>query len=989
MLRLTDVLNIERKYENINVIKAFLQEPRSHIEYQAAFFVILDILAGLKYYEELYQTGKNQVKDFLNQPKTDYLENILKIMFDASLKLEYFSDAKYYLDVRKNVVSLKNEYDLSYDEIKYKKALNMDYEEDIERLLTLEIKEGLKKELLIELYYLKKAKSLYEDTYKIIKNLEKYDLDETLRKEHLITLLNLKDYKQALEKANYYIRRYKNDTFPLYALISSHIELDELYKAVRIEADYEEFIEKQNDEYKEMMYELFIDLYEKLNNKLSINLYKDKLKKLKSKPKLKPEEKAVKLTEKEVIIEKVKTNSLLYLEFTSKLINDVKNADPLLSLRDFFRLIFIEVEKVIKFFEVLIYINREQSNLFHYKVERLYDKRVLPSDLEHTYILDVYNQKLEITDKLFNLKSQKNIINQKEYVENMYVYSFYLDNEGVMSFHFKENIIDPSSYYDILNVIKELIDYKLTQENVLKKLKMTNNFYDKLLKGPLLAYREMDENVSIYNDEAKTMLGLETYTHFETFLQNISYDHIKEYEKIIKELFQKVGLKKEITYTYLNKTIKEKLYSIKRMDETIIMSVFEDNTDLVNETKTLVKEATLDEETHLLNKNMLKNALPEILKDKAAFLLIDFYDEIKTIYGYDEYQMFFKEFAQITKKFFKDGTTYRIEFNKLLVILNINDIRSVTNITKDYINYLENYNSQVLKFEKFKTTIGILRYPVVTVERNLDKLLRYLHIGVEKAKRNSENYSFFSFKDYETEVFEQEIINHLNLAIENKTFILNFKQITDIRKNLIWQYESDLKIPNLAVDGKYISYVAKKRNRIYALELHHIELVLAFLLKLEEETERLIKVLIPISKDTFLQPNFNQELIELIKKYQIPNEFISLKLDFDLRPNYYVQKLKELTDFGLTIHTTSLDLALNYEINYLHQDYRPDNLKWQTFLDYINKLMESNKHGFVVRNVKTKLEREKLAKLNVAYIEGPIYIEIKDIDLISKIKESL
>lgn len=987
MLRLTDILRLERKYENINVIKAFLEKPRSHIEYQAAFLVILDILFTLNKYEELYLTGKNQVKDFLNQPKSDYIDKILKIMFDTSMELQYFSDAKYYLDQRRNVVSFKQEDEVSLDEIKYKKALNMEYEDDIERLLTLDIKEGIRKELLIELYYIKKSKSLYNEALKAILALEKYDLDENLRREYLKTLISLKRYNEVLEKAKYYLKRYPNDTYPLYATIYSYFELEDYYKAVRLEADYESFVEKQDDDFKRLIYPLYVNLYEKIDNKLSINLYRNKLKKIKLKPTLEVEEKAV--IEKEVVITKTKTNALMYLEFTSKLISLVKEADPLLSLRDFFRLIFIEIEKIINFFEVVLYIERDQSNLFHYKVERLYDKRVLPSDLEHTYISEVFKNQNEITDKLFNLRFQKNITNQKEYVENMYIYSFYLNNKGVISFHFKENIVDPSSYYDILKVIKELIDYKLTQENVLKKLKSNANFYDKLLKGPLLAYREMTDHISFYNDEAKQILDVDTHTHFETFLQNISYDNVKEYEKIVKELFQKVGSKNEITYKYLNKTIKETLYSIKRMDETIIMSVFEDNTDLVNETKTLVKEATLDEETGLLNKNMLKNALNEILKDKASFILIDFYDEIKTIYGYDEYKLFFKEFAQITKKFFQDGTTYRTEYNKLLVVLPINDIRSVTNIIRNYINQLEQYDSQVLKFEKFKTTIGILRYPVVTVERNLNKLLRYLHIAVEKARRNQEGYQFFSFKDYETEVFEQEIINHLNLAIETRSFQISFKQITDLRKNIIWQYESSLKIPNLAVDGKYISFVAKKRNRIYALEMHHIELVLAFLLKLEEETERLIKVLIPISKETFLQPNFNKELIELINKYEIPSEFISINLEFDLRANYYVQKLIELTDFGVSIHTNSLDLALNYDINYLHQDYRPDNQKWQAFLNYINKLMESSKHGFVVRNVKTKLERERLQKLDVSYIEGPIYIEILDSELIQKIKESL
>jgi len=351
---------------------------------------------------------------------------------------------------------------------------------------------------------------------------------------------------------------------------------------------------------------------------------------------------------------------------------------------------------------------------------------------------------------------------------------------------------------------------------------------------------------------------------------------------------------------------------------------------------------------------------------------------------------FFKEFAQFTKKCFSDGKTYRFDFNQLFVIIPYNDIRSVTKTVKDYLKTLEAYESKVLKYEKFNVNMGILRYPVVTIEKQKEKLYRYLDIALEKAKRErKEKYEFFVYRDYEDELFEQQVIDHLNVAIENKNLGLIFNQITDIKKNRVWQYESELVMFNLAIDSKYLHAIAKKRNRLVDLERFHIKQVCEFLVELEKQTERLIKLTIPISRDTFLDPTFNPYILGLFKKYGVPYEFLRLKCDMDLRASHYATQIQELIDHGISLDTTSLDMALSYPFNALHVDLKKENIKWNSYLHKMKELLEGFNMALVIRGVKTKDQKEALERLGVVYMEGPIYKQLPAPTLIQKIKESL
>jgi EAL domain-containing protein (putative c-di-GMP-specific phosphodiesterase class I) len=183
--------------------------------------------------------------------------------------------------------------------------------------------------------------------------------------------------------------------------------------------------------------------------------------------------------------------------------------------------------------------------------------------------------------------------------------------------------------------------------------------------------------------------------------------------------------------------------------------------------------------------------------------------------------------------------------------------------------------------------------------------------------------------------------------------------------------------------------IAKKRHRLADLERFHIKKVCEFLVELEKKTERLIKITIPISKETFLEPTFNSYLLGTFKEYGIPYEFVRLKFDMELRPSHYANQIQELIDLGIALDTTSLEMALSYPFHALHLDMKKESLKWHSYIMKVREMLEAFQMALVIRNVKTKDQKEALERLNVGLIEGSLYKQLPAPVLIQKIKESL
>lgn len=995
-MRLGDVLKLPKEPHSLSIIKDFLNQPLNQHDYQAALSLYLDIAISLELFDMVYQDGKILLKEILLQNDTPYTEKILKSMIIASIRLSFYEDANEYIQQRRERLPMLKQYASILDEIEYKKALSLPIKEDLIRVLNDIIPDSVKIQCYQELFHIYYEENQYELALKTLYQLYNFDLRNEYLKHELRLLIQLNKLDEAIKIASLEIKKNAFQMDVLIALIECYMKKQEYHKASSLEAEYEELIDKESDDFRIYAYELLIELYKKLDNKLSMDLYQKKLKSI-----IKQSEKKVKkpLTDenKEIVyVERIqekaeKKDLYKILDFNYEMLQFANQIDKSLLLRDYLRTLFIHADDYIKSKEYVLYVEDESPNFFHYKKERLYDKTIIKDHVLGTVVNYILESKNEVLEDSNTIKFPKNIITQNSYLEDIkFLYGFPIGLHGVLLIHIEDNVLDPGAMYDYYKIISLIIESHLEDEKKMSKIKIENRYYQNIINAPILAFRELREYRSTYNKEAMQLFGIDKHHHLELFLRDVSYENVKEYKETISRLLSKSGEMKELLYKYQEKNILEKLYSLRIGDEIVVMSLFFDQTKEVNLTNELIEKATIDQESGLANFYQFQNDLDQHLSDKSSLILIEMNSDLKHIYGTERLIQFFKEFSQHTKKFFQEGSTYRVDYHQLIVVLPYNDIRSVTKTIKDYLKYLENYESKILKYEKFNVNMGILRYPVVTVDKSIEKIMRYLDIALEKSKRQIEDkFVFFVYRDYEDELFEQQVIDHLNLAIEEKSLGLIFNQITDIKKNRVWQYESELILFNLAVDSKYLLKIAKKRNRLVDLERYHIKKVIEFLIELEKTTERLIKITIPISKETFLDPTFNPYLLGLLKEGSIPYEFIRIKFDMDLRANQYQNQIQELIDRGISIDTTSVDMALIYPFHALHVELKKESIKWNSYLTHLKTMLDGFQMALVIRNVKTKDQKEALERIGIQYVEGNIYKELPAPILIQKIKETL
>ncbi len=998
-MRLSDVLNLEKQPHSLSIIKDYLsQQSLSHLDYQAAYHYYFEIAIKLSLFDLVYEEGTQVLKEIQNQSETIYYEKILKQLIDASIELSKFDDAKRLIKLRKEALPIINQYQGTLDDIRFKKALNELYLDDILKVLQDMIPDQVKIYCLDELVSLYDKDAQYEMALNQVYALYNFDLESDYVDKEIELLIKLERLDEARSKAIEVIRENPYHMQVVLHLLNIYYLQKNYLKASNLDAEYEEAFENEDLVYQEQVYTLFVHVYEALDNKLSLDLYKKKLKKLK-KPVSKKIDKATVEKEKEsvIIIERqeqkslVSKNLLENLEISTDLIEYAHLIDDKLPLREYLRIFFMHFEKYMSAKEMMIYLDQGDPNFFFYKKERLYDKTITPLMVAETFVAHVLHTGDEIYELTKTFKWQKNIITQKDFEDDVqFVYAFPLGDLGVFAVYLDKPLSDPAMYYDLLKLVSSILFTHLLDEKKMLKFKKENHMYRQVLNAPIIAYRLYSDLGSTYNDMAISLFQIEKHYHLELFLRDVSYEYVHEYQDAINTCLRRPGEIRQLMYVYQNKHILEKMFSFKEGDETYVMSFFYDQSEEVDKTKELMEQATVDQSSGLFNRYALDLAMEELKEDKVSFCLIELDDHMKHIYGTEEMVQFFKEFAQVTKKFFKDAQIYRFDFNQILVALPLNDIRTVSKMLKDYTKYLEQYKSQVLDYERFDVAIGVLRYPVVTVEKQKDKLYRFFDISLEKAKRIKEDkVYYFVYHDYEEELFEQQVIDYLNVAIETRQIGLVFNQVIDMSKNIVWQYESELVMTELTIDSKYLLSIAEKRNRLIDLEHFHIEKVCEFLVELEKQTERLIKITIPISKQTFLDPKFNSFLLGTLKKYKIPYEFIRLKCDMDLRPKHYMGHIMELIDHGISLDTTSMETAIHYPFNTLHIDIQNESVKFNEYLKRMKMMLDEFNIAFVIRGVKDREQKELLQRLGIKYIEGSIYKELPAPVLLRKIKDSL
>lgn len=958
----------------------------------------LEILNNLGRYQELIVVAESFLKTLSEHTNLTIESQFYFLIFNAAIEIKDFKKAYHYLQKREQTLPILEKHLAIYDIVKFRKLTNQPYETELENVLQddLDIVNKVNYSVLLLDSYLKSNN--YAKMYALASEVSSVDLEGRTIPYLLESLFKLEQYDECIKVANELIKKKGSTAISFYYLLKIYIEYKNVHQITILDGEYSSYIDELSLNQREEVYKILVEFYDTLiKNKHSHEFYQKKLKEVISlKKKEEKREKEI-LKEEEItnkIVDLTPTKSILVTQF--EIAHEMTLcATGLLNnpIRDFLRPFFINLAKHLDFSKVVIYTSKDNT-LFSYFKERLYDKKVTLPEIAETIFFDIINEGNEIFSETKYLTYQKDILTQNNYEESVkFVYSFPLEDLGAISFYLN-HLIKPDQYYDIYRHVSELVFLYLSNLNNRNVELNELNLYKNFLDSKIIPIRILNYSFASINERAQKLLEISKSHLIEDYVNEMDIPTQQKYFAILNKVRTNANEIHSITYQFNDRMIEEKLISFKKdsnSEDLTIFSIFTDLTKFRDERDLLIKQATVCELTGLNNKNQLVKDLPNYLDNKGSLVLIELSDNLKVIYGTPRFTQFFKEFAQYTKKYFNNLTLYRYDDYQVFIYLDSNDIRTVDNIMRKYNSLLTEYKPKTISYEKFVISASIIRYPVVTKEKDIKELFKYLELSLNRIRNlmHENNFIYFEYPIYEEELLEQQIIDYINLGIETKQLDFTFKPIINHEKRATTMYESILMIPNLSVDSKYIYQVARKRSRHIWLDRFHLSLVVNYLKDLKNETNKLINVVIPLHRDTFSQSSFNQFFIKLIKENNIPGQFITLKITNNLNGKTHFNKVKELKLLDVKIAVSNLKENIDLPVDMLYFNYNYASKQLLEYLKVVNTYAVNNNITICCDEIETIKQQNEILTTGINLTTGSLYPVMSPDKLLLKIKNQL
>jgi EAL domain-containing protein (putative c-di-GMP-specific phosphodiesterase class I)/tetratricopeptide (TPR) repeat protein len=985
-MKLKDVLALPQSKDSIELLKIFLNNPLSYHDYMAAFLHYTGILFHIQSFDVLIIDTEVVISKF-DLPQYDvFMDQAYQFYIDALLIKEDFEKAKTYINKRKEKLTYIDKHKVFLQEYEYILKLNLDVYTYIESILDIPMPDETYRFFTSKYIHMLLEEQKFSEAYRVVEKIEEklntIDLDLKLS-----VLSGLKAFEQML---TILLPLQKQMTpMVLYYFMVCYVGLKSYQKAINLEVEYEALMEVENP-YQLMFYDILLSMYKTLKNSISIKEYEQRIKNYHTSFKKKQKTiESKKQTSIEIDTVKQPLNvsvpkSLETYEKMTTFLQKMTTLDLTEPFRDILRHLGMISQRLTPF-QTLVFYMRHEKTLYFFKKDRLYDKKLKPNQLEHTMIAYIDEMRLQGHMDIHQFEHKKDIVTELTYQGIHHMYGYVNDDLLMLSYYTEEDHAYASED-DILRVIfmNTVLMYQF--KNQLHTHKYQADLHMYMLKHPNLIMRIYKDGRSIFSQQAKVHFDVDDDMSLNDFLDIIPVSLRNSYQEHMSHLYSLHVLESSFTFQIGEKVYKE--YSVVHSYdlEPIIMSVFEDYTDVILQKQDVMVLAHTDTITQLPNITAFQHEFKTLIKDKITFLNIELSKHIQFLYGQKNYFQYFKEFAHLTKKVCQSDFVYIMDHHHLIVILPYNDIRTVMKTVKMYMDKVLSWIPKSIPQEPFMPFLGALRYPVVTNDTRVDVILSYLDIALSKASQLPYPCMHdFQYQDFESDQKEQYILDQIHEAITNKQFSIGFHQIINQSQNKVWMYESFAYIPHLDVDEKDIKRIAKKRKRIYELDIAHVERVCVMLKSMFDQSAKYIKILIPIDKETLMHHLSMETLANLCQTYQIPPHIIHLNIDGDFKASVHSVLFEDIKRLGMDIHVSSLKTALYYPCEALHFDIKRPDAKMMAYLKTIQGFCRENQMDFVIRNVMSKDIKQQLLKESIDCIEGPIYKKLTQEALFNKV----
>ncbi len=578
-----------------------------------------------------------------------------------------------------------------------------------------------------------------------------------------------------------------------------------------------------------------------------------------------------------------------------------------------------------------------------------------------------------------------------------------------IDFKKQSNIPKLDNYYEIINIT-----------NVINKLLLQINlFYSKnkrILRNLILYKKQLETAQRIaniftwqYDCELKNFTS-KNFNYFSKVLNinkfNSFINMIKEKELFMKKIENSCKNLEEFEINLSLKNPENKLFifktqvkPLKQKEKTILVGLCIDITENIKKQEKIEFLAFHDPLTGLANRTFLKEQLKSFMSlakrhnKKLAFIFIDL-DNFKIIndtFGHENGDKLLIEIASRLKKTIRSSDIVaRIGGDEFVIVLN--DIKNKNEVEK-VLTKLKNVLKTPIKILNNNIEItfsaGVCIYPDDT--KDLNEIFQFADIAMYESKKLGKNRFAFIDASLKKEINQFfNTVEELKDALKKENeLILYYQPKIDIIQNKVSGVEALIRWNHpqkgLLTPFYFIDY-AEKAGIISSIDDYVLKKGVKILKNWEkDEILKNLSIAINVSANKFNEPNFVNELSNLLNEYKIEPSKLQIEITETLSMrniNYTINTLQKIKNLGIKIAIDDFGTgysSLNYiknipfDVLKIDQSFIKDILRDKDDLIITKMIIEISKVLNKI-SVAEGVENEKIfqivKKLGVNLIQG-------------------
>lgn len=658
------------------------------------------------------------------------------------------------------------------------------------------------------------------------------------------------------------------------------------------------------------------------------------------------------------------------------------NQQSFSQFRDYLRQSFIALEKVAHFTEAYLLTKNNKYYGYHYKKERLYEKKTEMLNLKDTILLDVMDTKEELIIPNTAETEYACIVTNKKYsdMDNLNVIAFPLLSGAVMFSSSDSKILTDKLNYETLKLAAAYLEVKWSSEQGELYLLKKYHDYAFIMEHLIFGYKKQIDSYVYLSKETCDMFNCREAISIDEFYSFIKPSDVIAYRKVINDLLD--NKIKEAKIRYISARSGKEVYYEEDFiidDEGVILSIIKDITDKLKEEENALVMAHYDPISGAYNKSKLIFDLEGLIKlNKFSLMVFNVkgFKNYAEIYGYDFTDQLIFAIGKYLKEFDNELRVYHLDGDKFVVaILGANDKRAMIKMA----NKIADYLSERLKKLNYRLNVyfevGILRYPTDTNEDSPTKLVDYLMSALSNAHAGSIKTSVACYdkEEYKKQFFQSQLVTHVSEAIDNNHLALFYQQVVDVGTNSCDHYFVSLNLTNFAVSEEMIYDILKRRHMVNIIERYIIHKALFELSEMHKETKLYFNLSFKVSKETILDETFKDYILEQLKFFNIPKTAITICYNGEMTDEVY-EVLKSLAINQILITSNNIEILRQFPLYYFYYNLPKDvrNIE-NEFIKVLKEHCDKRMVRFVLNNVNNKELIAHFVQLGISLYSGKVY----------------